>query len=151
MVAGKNGQKRGRNSAIINNAITLRPTLNWRHSKAIFRSIKASLKMNFGRGQSRGHGGWRGSRSGNGVRGRGAGRGGTYPRDPPPATLELPYGAVIDRINIQSVLVEVESPKIEHAQYVASYNWLDGKDPVILVPGECSDEECSRCLSTDPD
>jgi hypothetical protein len=28
------------------------------------------------------------------------------------------------------------NPKITDCQYVASYNWLDEKDPVILVPGE---------------
>jgi hypothetical protein len=29
------------------------------------------------------------------------------------------------------------NPIIEECQYVASYNWLDGKGSTILVPGKC--------------
>jgi hypothetical protein len=48
-----------------------------------------------------------------------------------------PFGATIDSINIKTLLVEEDSPTIQDVEYVASYNWLDGKSPIILVPGKC--------------
>jgi hypothetical protein len=51
---------------------------------------------------------------------------------PPPK----PLGPTIDSININTLLTEENSPTIEHVKYVASYNWVDGKSPVILVPGQ---------------
>ena len=47
-----------------------------------------------------------------------------------------PLGPAVDTINITTLLIEQEAPKIEDVEYIASYNWLDVKFPVILVPGE---------------
>lgn len=45
-------------------------------------------------------------------------------------------GATIDSINITTLLTEEDSPTIQRVEYVASYNWVSGKSPVILVPGQ---------------
>jgi hypothetical protein len=47
-----------------------------------------------------------------------------------------PFGAVVDSINVKELLIEDDAPKIKDVKYVASYNWVDGGDPVILVPGK---------------
>jgi len=51
---------------------------------------------------------------------------------PPPK----PTGNVLESINIKALMTEQMNPKIEDVEYIASYNWLDGKTPVILVPGQ---------------
>ncbi|KAI9802438.1 MAG: hypothetical protein M1825_002822 [Sarcosagium campestre] len=50
---------------------------------------------------------------------------------PPPK----PLGPIIDSINIKTLLTEEDAPTIKGVEYVASYNWSNGKSPVILVPG----------------
>lgn len=45
-------------------------------------------------------------------------------------------GPSIDSIDIETLLIEEVAPKIADVEYVASYNWLDGKSPTILVPGQ---------------
>ncbi|KAB8301570.1 hypothetical protein EYC80_003414 [Monilinia laxa] len=77
-------------------------------------------------------------------RGRGGGgnngpRGGGSRRDlashiPPPVSDE-PFGSEIDKIKISDLLIEEDAPTIENVNYLASYNWLDSKYPMILVPG----------------
>ncbi len=47
-----------------------------------------------------------------------------------------PLGHIIDSINIKALLVEQDAPTIQDVKYVASYSWLEGKSPIILVPGE---------------
>ncbi|RAL64196.1 hypothetical protein DID88_002089 [Monilinia fructigena] len=81
------------------------------------------------RGRGRGGGG-----GNNGPRGRG------FRRDlsshvPPPVSDE-PFGPEIDKIKIPSLLIEEDAPTIENVNYLASYNWLDSKYPIILVPGK---------------
>jgi hypothetical protein len=51
---------------------------------------------------------------------------------PPPP----PFGPTIDSISSRAVLVEEDAPTIQDAEYIASYNWLQGKSPIILVPGQ---------------
>ena len=74
------------------------------------------------------------------ARGQGFWRGGTRtnlgpaePRQniPPPK----PLGPIIDKIDLKTLLTEEDAPTIKGAEYVASYNWIDGKAPVVLVPG----------------
>jgi hypothetical protein len=72
-------------------------------------------------------------------RGRGRGRGRRWdlgrpgvPQDLPP---QQPFGPPIDSINIKTLLIEEDAPTIKDVKYAASYNWLDGKYPVILIPG----------------
>ncbi len=77
-----------------------------------------------GYGRGRGRGGWGGAR---GTRTLNSSR----PEAPP-----KPLGPAVDTINIKTLLTEQEAPKIEDVEYIASYNWLDVKSPVILVPGE---------------
>jgi hypothetical protein len=51
---------------------------------------------------------------------------------PPPK----PLGPAIDSINIKTLLTEENAPTVKGVEYVASYNWINGKSPVILVPGQ---------------
>jgi hypothetical protein len=53
-----------------------------------------------------------------------------------PTPTPQPLGPTLDSISSRTLLVEENAPKIQDVQYVASYNWLDGKSPVILVPGQ---------------
>ncbi|PVH78160.1 hypothetical protein DL98DRAFT_561327 [Cadophora sp. DSE1049] len=71
-------------------------------------------------------GGWNKGRRG----WRGTARGGSSTPHPP-----QPLGPAVDRINVNSILVELDDPTIEDVRYIASYNWVNGKNPVILVPG----------------
>ncbi|TGO26036.1 hypothetical protein BPAE_0067g00080 [Botrytis paeoniae] len=52
-----------------------------------------------------------------------------------PPVSDKPFGPEIDSIDISSLLMEENAPIIENVNYVASYNWVDGKSPIILVPG----------------
>lgn len=52
-----------------------------------------------------------------------------------PPVSDKPFGPEIDRIEISNLLIEENAPIIENVNYVASYNWVDGKNPIILVPG----------------
>lgn len=47
-----------------------------------------------------------------------------------------PLGRDVDSIDSNTLLVEEDFPTIERVDYVASYNWVDGAHPVILVPGK---------------
>ena len=49
-----------------------------------------------------------------------------------------PFGPAIDSINIKTLMIEEDAPTIEEVEYVASYNWLEGKHPIITVPGQSS-------------
>ena len=71
-------------------------------------------------------------------RGRGSWRGGANPSRagplqnlPPPK----PLGPTIDSIDIKTLLTEEDAPTIKDVEYIASYNWISGRSPVILVPG----------------
>jgi hypothetical protein len=58
-----------------------------------------------------------------------------YTRSEAPVSTK-PYGPEVDSIsNSASLLIEENAPKINNVKYVASYNWLDAKSPIILVPG----------------
>ncbi|KAE9364907.1 hypothetical protein N431DRAFT_549309 [Stipitochalara longipes BDJ] len=83
--------------------------------------------MSFRRG-SQGRGSWRGGAS------RG-GRGGAWHPKSFPKAPSRPYGPTIDSLDIKALLIEEDSPEITDIEYVASYNWLDGGNPTILVPG----------------
>jgi hypothetical protein len=50
--------------------------------------------------------------------------------------LPTPLGPIVDTINVKSLLVEDSVPTIEDVTFISSYNWLDSKSPVILVPGK---------------
>lgn len=71
-------------------------------------------------------------------RGRGFWRGGANLRRAGDQNLPSPkpLGATIDSINIKTLLTEEDAPTIQNVEYVASYNWNSGKNPVILVPGQ---------------
>ena len=76
-----------------------------------------------------GRGSWRGGAS------RGGRGGAWYPKSLPKAP-SGPYGPTIDSIDIKALLIEEDSPEIANVEYVASYNWLDGAKPTVLVPGK---------------
>ncbi|KAK6610259.1 putative geranylgeranyl pyrophosphate synthetase [Botrytis cinerea] len=70
-----------------------------------------------------------------GARGaRGGFRQGSASHVLPPVS-DKPFGPEIDSIDISTLLIEENAPIIENVNYVASYNWVDGKSPIILVPG----------------
>ncbi|KAI9640525.1 hypothetical protein NHQ30_011271 [Ciborinia camelliae] len=84
-------------------------------------------------------GNW-GRAGGSGARGtrgafRGGFSGGSASHVSPPVSNE-PFGPEIDKINISSLLIEENAPTIANVNYLASYNWLDSKSPIILVPGK---------------
>ncbi|KAK4983643.1 hypothetical protein LTR50_007100 [Elasticomyces elasticus] len=73
-----------------------------------------------------------------GGRGRGSWRAGAnLSRAGPPQNLPppKPLGSTIDSINIRTLLTEEDAPTIKDVEYVASYNWISGRSPIILVPG----------------
>ncbi|KAG4441428.1 hypothetical protein IFR05_003115 [Cadophora sp. M221] len=76
---------------------------------------------------------WRGGHE----RGRGQHQGISpeQPTSPP-----RPLGPAVDSIDANALLVELEAPKIEYVRYVASYNWVNGKNPTIFVPVKMSFE-----------
>ncbi|KAF3484284.1 uncharacterized protein GIQ15_03608 [Arthroderma uncinatum] len=72
------------------------------------------------------------------FRGRGRGRGSSWrggAKGVEASAPPKPLGPAIDSINIKTLLIEEVAPKIKDFEYIASYNWLDGKSPTILVPG----------------
>ena len=70
---------------------------------------------------------WRGSRGG---------RGGFDPKKQAPSISNRPLGKLVATVN-RHLLDEVnELAGIGGCEYVASYNWLDRKEPTILVPGK---------------
>ena len=74
-----------------------------------------------------------------GGKGRGSWRGGAnLSRAGPPQNLPppKPLGPTIDSINIKTLFTEEDAPTLKVFEYVASYNWVSGKAPVILVPGQ---------------
>jgi hypothetical protein len=72
-------------------------------------------------GRGKGRGSWRGG---------GSQAGQTQTLAPP-----MPLGPAIDNISIETLLIEDVAPRIKDVKYVASYNWLNGVSPTILVPG----------------
>ncbi|CZS93214.1 uncharacterized protein RAG0_03597 [Rhynchosporium agropyri] len=80
---------------------------------------------------------WRGTgRAGRGG-GTGLGRGhheGNGALPTPTAPPQQPLGLVVDTIDLHALLVELDEPDIQSQCYVASYNWINGRDPVIIVP-----------------
>jgi hypothetical protein len=95
-------------------------------------SVPVVINMSFHRGS------FRGSNTSS-TRGRGSwhGHASAWPsrRAEPPPNLK-PLGPTFDSINIKTLLTEEDAPTITGVEYIASYNWLSGKSPVILVPGE---------------
>lgn len=51
---------------------------------------------------------------------------------PPPK----PFGPTIGSINVKTLLKEEDAPTIKGSEYIASYNWISGRSPVIPVPGQ---------------
>jgi hypothetical protein len=97
----------------------------------LFDKFDSDTKMPFHRGSYRGS-----------HKGRSSWRGGAWAlptsssRRAEPLPNLKPLGPTIDSINIKILLTEEDTPTITGVNYVASYNWLNGKSPVILVPGE---------------
>lgn len=87
------------------------------------------------RGTSRGfgtRGSWRGQDSQTRTSTRSRAENLQLPTPTPPR----PFGPTIDSVNSKTLLIEEDAPTIRDVEYVASYNWLDGKSPIILVPGQ---------------
>jgi len=91
------------------------------------------------RGRNRGRGtGARGSQSKWTSSVRGA------KTDPKTERLEKrPTGHLIGTINLSDIRSHIQfkdpAPTIEDCVYIASYNWLNRKNPTIIVPGEFAD------------
>lgn len=85
----------------------------------------------WGRGRGRGGGFWRGGRRDD-DKAELRSRQNAATTTTPPKLL----GPAIDNINIKTLMTEEDAPTIKNIEYVASYNWLHGKSPVILVPGK---------------
>jgi hypothetical protein len=52
--------------------------------------------------------------------------------------VELDHHKIYRRqsINIKTLLTEGDAPTIKGVEYVTSCNWISGKSPAILVPGQ---------------
>lgn len=94
----------------------------------------SSYRSYRGRGRGGGGGGGGRNRGNNEPRGRGLWR--NLAHHVPPPVSDEPFGTEIDNIKISNLLIEEEAPTIENVNYLASYNWLDSKYPIILVPGK---------------
>ena len=95
----------------------------------------------FGEGHWRGGGGTRG--------GKRSGKAGGHSAWVPPKIPEVdkPAGSILSTLDIRTLLVEEEAPKISDVRYVASYNWTCNEGPTIYVPGQYID--CSVKTTTD--
>ncbi len=83
--------------------------------------------------------GWRGTARSRGSAGNWRGSGSSNPfihTSLQQLPLPQPLGPTVDEINANALLVEFDAPTIKHASYIASYNWINGQSPVILVPGQ---------------
>ncbi|KAF2713833.1 hypothetical protein K504DRAFT_498627 [Pleomassaria siparia CBS 279.74] len=107
--------------------------LHWRNSNPATDSIR-------GGSAQRGIRGGRGSRGGRG--GRGGGNASTPKRDPPPEPdiVAHPLGELLQTIRISDLSLEaIKTSKptdITDLKYVASYNWMEGDAPTIMIPGK---------------
>ncbi|KAH6664925.1 hypothetical protein B0J14DRAFT_630366 [Halenospora varia] len=52
-----------------------------------------------------------------------------------PASSEALNASIIEEIKVANLKIDGNAPTIENVSYVASYNWVDGQSPIILVPG----------------
>jgi hypothetical protein len=60
---------------------------------------------------------------------------------PEPDTVRHPLGELLQTLYLSDIKPEPErfaaaTTQITDLKYVASYNWLDGKSPTIMVPGK---------------
>lgn len=84
----------------------------------------------------------RGGRWGGGRGGRGGWKSSTVKYNPPPEpdTARHPLGELLQTFYLSDIKPEPErfaaTAQITDLKYVASYNWLDGKAPTIMVPGK---------------
>lgn len=75
------------------------------------------------------------------FRGRGGRRGARESRQPSlPSTLAPPLGEILATIHhddLEDCATETDDcAQITNTQYLTSYNWLNGADHQIIVPGE---------------
>lgn len=49
---------------------------------------------------------------------------------------EQPTGDLVTSVKVSSLSRVETPPKIDDCEYLASYNWVEGKNPTILVPGQ---------------
>ena len=70
---------------------------------------------------------WRGSRGGRGI---------FASKKQAPSISNRPLGNVVATVNYHLLDESIDSARISGCEYVASYNWLDRKEPIILVPGK---------------
>ncbi|KAI9766565.1 MAG: hypothetical protein M1839_004875 [Geoglossum umbratile] len=61
-------------------------------------------------------------------------------REPPPRPPSPPLGSVLATLNRKDLTVSADlnkhSAKVTDCEYVASYNWLNRGEPVVMVPGK---------------
>lgn len=86
------------------------------------------------RGSTRGYRGrfnhqWRGGNQ------RGRGGGSSWAEKPDPSNSWEIQGELLATIPTDELPRAETASTVSNVEYIASYNWLDGKSPIIMVPG----------------
>lgn len=82
-------------------------------------------------------------------RGRGEGSSLTEKTDPS-ASWEI-QGVLLDTIPTDGLPRAEIASTVSNVEYIASYNWLDGKSPIIMIPGTFCRGHMPSIISTNDD
>lgn len=66
---------------------------------------------------------------------RGRGRGSSWAKKPDPSASWQTQGELLATISTDGLRRAETASTVSNVEYIASYNWLDGKSPIIMVPG----------------
>lgn len=103
-----------------------------------------------------------GRAAGRGYRGRpkhpwrggnhsGRGRGSSWAEKPDPSASWKTQGELLATISIDGLPPAETASTVSNVEYIASYNWLSGKSPIIMVPGRFCPGNLLSIISTDND
>ena len=82
---------------------------------------------------------------------RGRGRGSSWVEKPDPSASWETQGELLATISIDGLPRAETASTVSNVEYIASYNWLDGKSPIIMVPGRFCPGNLLSLISTDDD
>lgn len=82
---------------------------------------------------------------------RGRGGGSSWAEKPDPSASWEIQGELLATISTDELPRAETASTVSNVEYIASYNWLDGKSPIIMVPGTFSPENMLSIISTNDD
>lgn len=82
---------------------------------------------------------------------RGRGGGSSWTEKPDPSASWETQGELLATVSTEGLARAETASTVSDVEYIASYNWLDGKSPIIMVPGTFSPGSLLSILSTDDD